>query len=412
MSVPEKLPPLRLIEPSLQPGRGRDVTPTWIALLIASGAATSKADLATVTGLSRTTVTGVVDRLVRAGIVHPGGSLRRPGRGRPADLLTISPDAGTVLVFDGGARSTRLAIVDLDQRILAERWVDLDVEIGPRATLETLIGEMRELMVEIDLAPTRPCVVIGLPARVDYVTGVPVRPPIMPGWDGFRVIDPLRAEFDCPVILENDANLRALGESRTLALDQSPLMAVKVGTGIGAGLVTEHGLIHRGSAGASGEMGHIPLRSAPATKCSCGNTGCLEAVASVPALIRRYAEEAPEGASVPTTGPELAGLIHDGDPLATELIRETAVYLGEAIADMVNVFNPARVAISGPTTSASDDLLAGIRSVVYERARPLATRNLQVAFSVLGERAGIAGAVVLGIEHLLSPDALAPLLYG
>lgn len=79
---------------------------------------------------------------------------------------------------------------------------------------------------------------------------------------------------------------------------------------------------------------------------------------------------------------------------------------------MVNVFNPARVAISGPTTSASDDLLAGIRSVVYERAWPLATRNLQVAFSVPGERAGIAGAVVLGIEHLLSPDALGPLLYG
>lgn len=412
MSTPEKLPPLRLIEPSLQPSRGRDATPTWIALLIASGVATSKAELATVTGLSRTTVTGVVDRLVRAGVVHPGGSLRRAGRGRPADLLTISSEAGAILVFDGGARSTRLAIVDLDQHILAESWVELNVELGPRASLEILIREMRRLMAGVDLAPARRCVVIGLPARVDYQTGVPVRPPIMPGWDGFRVIDPLRTEFDCPVILENDANLRALGESRTLAVDQSPLMAVKVGTGIGAGLVTEHGQIHRGSAGASGEMGHIPLRGAPPTKCTCGNIGCLEAVASVPALIRRYAEGAPAGSPTPTNGPELAALIHDGDPLATDLIREAAGYLGEAIADMVNVFNPARVAISGPTTSASDDLLAGIRSVVYERARPLATRNLQVAFSVLGERAGIAGAVVLGIEHLLSPDALAPLLYG
>ncbi len=133
----------------------------------------------------------------------------------------------------------------------------------------------------------------------------------MPGWDGFRVIDPLRAAFQCAVVLENDVNLRALGESRALAPDQSPLLSVKVGTGIGAGLVTEHGVVHRGSAGASGEMGHIPLRSAPPTVCQCGNTGCLEAVASVPALIRRYAEEAPAGDLVPTTATELAELIPD-----------------------------------------------------------------------------------------------------
>ena len=83
-----------------------------------------------------------------------------------------------------------------------------------------------------------------------------------------------------------------------------------------------------------------------------------------------------------------------------------------AIADIVIIFSPARVVISGLTTSASDDLLAGVRSMVHEGARTLATRDLQVAFSVLGERAGVGGAIVLGVEHLLSPDALARVVYG
>ncbi|MGC3955357.1 MAG: ROK family protein [Propionicimonas sp.] len=409
---PEKLPLLRLQEPSSQPSRGQGATASSIALLVASGAATSKAQLASTMDLSRTTVTGVVERLLRFGILRLHGQLPHAGRGRPAEALAISPDAGTVLIFDCGARSSRLAIVDASQQLLAEQWLDLNVDIGPAATFDILIPTMRELIAQAGLVSSRRCVVIGLPARVDYQAGVPVRPPIMPGWDGYRVLDPLRSEFDGPVLLENDANLRALGESRTLAADQSPLMAVKVGTGIGAGLITRDGRIHHGSAGASGEMGHIPLRSAPPTKCRCGRTGCLEAIASVPALIRRYEELAPAGTTVPRDALELAEIIHAGDTLATDLLREAAGHLGEAIATMVNVFNPARVAISGPTATVSDEFLAGVRSVVYEQARPLATRNFQVAYSVLGERGGITGAAVLGIEHLLSAESLSQTLYG
>lgn len=219
----------------------------------------------------------------------------------------------------------------------------------------------------------------------------------------------LRKEFGCDVIVENDANLQALGESRSLAPDQSPLLTVKVGTGIGAGLITEDGCIHRGSAGASGEMGHMTLRSAPPTQCRCGNVGCLEAVASIPALLARYQEVALQGTSVPQSGRELAALLRGSDPTAMSILRDSAAYLGEAIAHMVNIFNPARVVLSGITVSASDELLARVRSMVYEHARPLATRNLQVAFSTLGSKAGLAGAAVLGVEDLLSPESLAAL---
>ena len=410
-SRPATLRTLRLSPPAFEFRMTGATTAAMLARLIASGEASSKAELAAVTGLSRTTVTAAVERLLRAHILQREGSVATTGRGRPADCLAISPRAGTVLIFDCGAKSSRLAVATLDQHILAEMTVSLDVAVGPVASLEALRGHMESLLAKADVTVTRGCIVIGLPTRLDYREGTPVRPAIMPGWDGFHVKEPLEAGFGLPVVVENDVNLRALGEARSLAPDQSPLVAVKVGTGIGAGLVTEDGLIHRGSGGASGEMGHITLRSAPETHCFCGSVGCLEAVASVTALLRRYADESTTGVEPPSTAEELAALMRDADPLASELVRDSASYLGEAIADIVHVFNPARVVISGPTTSASDDLLARVRAMIYEHARPLATRNLQVAFSTLGESGGIAGALVLGIEHLLSPAALADAVY-
>lgn len=405
------LPTLRLAPPGFEFKTTGATTMSMLARLIASGQATNKAELATVTGLSRTTVTSAVDRLIRAGILQREGTVATAGRGRPAESLAVSPAAGTLLIFDSGARSSRLAIADLSQRILVERRIELDVGIGPDASLEALIRAMRELIETLPFTPTRGRSVLGLPARLDYLHGSPVRPAIMPGWDGYQVKTPLEEALGFPVIVENDVNLRALGEARALGPDQSPLVAIKVGTGIGAGLITDNGLIHRGSAGASGEMGHLTLRSAPNVECFCGSVGCLEAVASVPALLRRFTDEASGEMHPPQTAAEFAQLIRDGHPLASALVRESASYLGEAIADIVHVFNPARVVISGPTTSASDDLLARVRSMIYEHARPLATRNLQVAFSSMGEHAGTAGAIVLGVEDLLSPEALASAVY-
>lgn len=384
-----------------------DVTVSTIARLVASGIATSKAELISQTGLARTTVTSAVEKLTRSGLLTTGGLLPKPGRGRPAEALIVADDAGQLLLFDCGITSTRLAVVDLRLRIVAERSVELDLTCGPEPALREMLAAMHELADPLGHVSGRRIAVIGLPARLDYRHGAPVRPATMPLWDGFQASAPLRREFGCEVIVENDANLQALGESRSLAPDQSPLLTVKVGTGIGAGLITEDGCIHRGSAGASGEMGHMTLRSAPGTKCQCGNVGCLEAVASIPALLARYREQAGEGRATPTTGRELADLVRANDELATALLRDSAAYLGEAIAHMVNIFNPARVIISGVAASASDELLARVRSMVYEHARPLATRNLQVAFSALDGKAGLAGAAVLGIEQLLSPEALA-----
>jgi predicted NBD/HSP70 family sugar kinase len=244
-------------------------------------------------------------------------------------------------------------------------------------------------------------VVIGVPGPVDGRHGIPVRPPIMPGWHAYPVSARLRRTFDCPVLLENDVNLRALGEARSLPVDQAPLLFVKVGTGIGGGLITSAGVLHHGADGAAGDIGHVRVRGGPDIKCVCGNVGCIEAVASASAIARRLGDYSIA---------DVRALVARGDATAVSLVREAAGLIGEMVATLVHFYNPARVTIGGSLTAASDELLAGIRAVVYQRALPLATRNLVLAGSALGPYAGIAGAVVLGIEHVLSAEGIGVLM--
>ena len=402
MLPPTLLPPLRLSTP---PSTGRidaEATLSTVARLIASGAAQSKADLVPAAGMARTTVSAAVDELLNRGLVRIAGTRPTPGRGRPADRLALSPRGGHVLLADVGARGAHLAVLDLSQQVVAHEHVDLDVRDGPEPVLDIIEARLDALRaVGAPEVPAR-AVVIGLPGPVDGNLGSPVRPPIMPGWHAYPVSARLQSRFVCAAILENDVNLRALGEARALPADQAPLLFVKIGTGIGGGLVTREGVLHHGADGAAGDIGHVRVRGGPDHPCVCGNVGCIEAVASASAVARSLAA----GASVPVTIADVRARLAKADPAAVAHVREAAAHIGELVAMLVHFYNPARVTIGGSLTAASDDLLAGVRSVVYQRALPLATRNLVLANSVLGEYAGLAGAAVLGIEQALSASEI------
>ena len=395
-----RLPALRLSAPASAGRAGAAVTLSTLARLVASGAAVSKADLVPATGLARTTVSTAVDELLDRGVLRLDGTRPTAGRGRPADRLALDPHGGHVLLADVGARGAHLAVVDLSQRVLAHEHTELDVRDGPQAVLDRVESRLDVLRAGSSV-PVR-SVVIGLPGPVDGRLGAPVRPPIMPGWHAYPVSARLRERFGAQAVLENDVNLRALGEARALPADQAPLLFVKVGTGIGGGLVDVTGGLHHGADGAAGDIGHVRVRGAPDEPCVCGNVGCIEAVASAGAIVRRLAGEGHRIASIG----ELRAAIGRGDPVAIGAVREAAGLIGELVATLVHLYNPARVAIGGALTAASDDLLAGVRAVVYQRALPLATRNLVLAASVLGEHAGLAGAAVLGVEAVLSADSI------
>ncbi|MER7717641.1 ROK family protein [Streptomyces flaveolus] len=399
--------PVRLALPQVTGRTEGSLVRSSLTRLIASGAAPSRVALVRATGLSRTSVNAHLEPLLAAGVVVEDGRAVNEGRGRPAHRLALAPRAGVVAVADVGIHAARLAVVDLDQAQLARRDVPLDVALGPGPGLQALERGLLDALAAADVAPTAVrCLVVGLPGPVDPQLGRPVRPPIMPGWDGFPVGDTLRERFGCPVLVDNDVNLMALGEARARPPEESPLLYIEIGTGIGGGLVAADGTLHRGADGAAGDIGHVRVPGADDVVCVCGNVGCVEAVASAGAVVRRLRGRQ-EGMS---TIEDLAGRLRSGDPVAVRAVRAATEPIGEVVASLVHFYNPRTIVVGGLMSTASDDVLAGVRGVVYRRALPLATRNLLLSHSILGGDAGLAGGVAAGIEAVLAPDHIDALL--
>jgi predicted NBD/HSP70 family sugar kinase len=404
---------LRLSVPAVAARLGLEATASTLVRLVASGAAVTRADLVRVTGLARTSVTEALDQLTRAGVVEYLGTRSRTGRGRPADVLGLSPSLGVLLVADLGVRHARISVADAGQRILRHEEFAVDLARGPESVLGELTDRFKAMLASVGGGrPRRLAMVMGMPGPVDTSRGVPVKPPIMPGWDEFPVAETLGSSLDCEVLCENDVNLRALGEARALPEDQCPLLYIKASTGIGSGLVTTTGELYHGADGAAGDIGHIPVSATGQVPCVCGGTNCVEAVASAPAILRRAQEVGTADDEVPQDMDDLGRAIRANNRVVVGVTREAAAKIGEVVAVLVHVFNPARIVLGGSLTVPSDDLLAGVRAVVYHRALPLATRNLVITKPVLGQWSGTAGGLVIGQEHALTPEALAPLLRG
>ena len=180
---------------------------------------------------------------------------------------------------------------------------------------------------------------------------------------------------------------------------------MKASTGIGCGIVAG-GAIYRGADGAAGELGHVRAPRAEGLRCTCGNTGCLEAVAGGRAIAAAI-EVAGGG------GPERVAGVRDvvarlqaSDRVAGEVVRQAGRDIGDVLASVVNFLNPRVVVFGGDVADASEDLIAGVREIVYQRAMPLATRDLTIVHGTAGARAGIVGAAVMAIEHFLAPAAI------
>ena len=248
---------------------------------------------------------------------------------------------------------------------------------------------------------------IGVPAPVAFSRGEPVAPPMMPGWDGFSIPAWFSRFYDVPVLVDNDVNIMALGEHWTHWREFEHMLYVKMGTGIGCGLVTDR-RIHRGAQGAAGDIGHIRLAGHDNVLCRCGNVGCLEAVAGGRALAARLtARGAPASSSR-----DVVRLVRDGEPLAIQAVRDAGRHLGEVLAECINFFNPGAIVIGGDLAEAHQQLLAGVREVAFGRSLPMATRALRMVCSQLGDRAGVIGAAIMVIEHVLAPDTVDRVIQG
>ncbi|GLW07145.1 sugar kinase [Microtetraspora sp. NBRC 13810] len=369
--------------------------------ILRDGQARTRAELIELTGLARSTLSQRLDALLLHRWILPAEDVVH-SKGRPPIAFAFNPRAKIVLAADLGVSRARLAITDLHGTILTQRTADLAVDSGPEHCLSWLLETFTELLAECGHGLADVCGVgLGLPGPVEHETGRPVNPPLMPGWNGFPVPDWLGSRIGAPVLVDNDVNIMALGEHWSASPATRHLVFVKIGTGIGCGIISK-GRLHRGARGAAGDIGHIRVPAADHVQCHCGNPGCLEAVAGGRALAARLREGGVEAAG----GRDVVRLVRAGNTWATRLVRQSGRDIGLVLASMVNFFNPSQIVIGGDLAGAGDHLIAGVREVIYGRSLPLATQRLDIRASALADRAGVTGAAVMVIEHVLAPDAV------
>lgn len=349
----------------------------------------TRTEMLTLTGWARVTVTSRLEKLLSSGLLVADEAVTS-GRGRPATRYRLDASCAMLLVADVGALGMRLARVDLEGRIEEASSIPADVAIGP----DELLAQVRKCFDELTASSAdRPLWGIGisLPGPVDHAAGKVISPPIMTGWHQFPVKETLQDWYGCPVLVENDVNAMAVGELINLPTPTDEFLVVKVGTGIGCGIVSG-GRVIRGAAGSAGDIGHTAADTTgvrtETVDCRCGKRGCVETYAGGWALARDLSDDP----SHPLSVNDVVDLLERGDPTASRMVSDAGLVLGASLATAVSLLNPSAVVLSGQVAvAAGDHLLSSVRERIYARALPLATRNLDIRVSSLWPDSGVHG---------------------
>ena len=365
----------------------------------------SRADLAEKMGLTRAAVSLIVTDLLDSGVIQEA-EIRSVPSGRPPVMLEINPKLGLVGAIDMGASHMSIAVADFTARILQEFEVPLEIKNGPKVCLAEANQQLLKLLESQGLSISSISAVgVGVPGPVITEAGMVLAPPIMPGWDRYPIRSTLEKMWGCPVTLNNDAELGALGEwAYGAGRGEKNIAYIKVGTGIGAGLILNQ-QIYGGTTGAAGEIGHLTIdENGPL--CNCGNHGCLEAFASGYAIAQQGQLLIQSGkrtllsdlAVEKITAHEVAEAARRGDLHAQEILRRSGTFIGIAIAGLINLFNPSIVIIGGGVAQVGDLLTAPIRQAVRERAMRASEQSMRITTAMLGRRSLLIGATVQAIN--------------
>ncbi|MEU4645590.1 ROK family transcriptional regulator [Micromonospora sp. NPDC023814] len=368
----------------------------------------SRVELGDAVGLSRSKLAAEVDRLVERGLVETAGPAASRG-GRRSSMLRVAGGVRFAGVVVGADRIT-VTVTDGELTVLAEIAEPIDVRVGPEPVLGRAVELVGKLRAELGLTQLTG-VGVGLPGPVDFPEGTPASPAAMPGWHRFPVREAFAAELGCPALVDNDANVMALGEKHAgVGRTFDDFLYVKLGTAIGCGLVLG-GTPYRGATSSAGDIAHLPLTE-DGPSCACGETGCLEAYCGDRRLVGAALAAARAGRSTALAArlaeagtlsvADVAAAAGAGDAAVQALARDAARRLGQVLVGLVSFFNPGIVVIGGAPAGLGHTLLAEIRGVVYRRSAPLATGTMPIVLSDLDDRAGVVGAARLVSDHLFS----------
>lgn len=359
-----------------------------------AGRPLTRAEVGEAVGLARSVISPLCDDMLGRGLLVNAVPAPSTG-GRPAQRLAIGRGAARVVVVDIGGSRSRVGLTDLGGSVLAEARLDEPVESGPDAIMSWAAKQIDSMLAEHGRTEHLG-IVVGLPGPVDFATGSVVSPPIMVGWEGFSSAAYLSERFDAPVVIDNDVNLIALAEHRLSFPDSQVLLVIKLGTGIGGGIVVG-GNVLRGARGGAGDIGHTQASPSLTALCRCGHVGCVEAQASGWAMSQQLRDMGYSISSVT----DIATLAREGNAEVSAILRGALSLIGTSIANAVSLLNPDTVVLAGELLGAGEQVLAIIRESVYQESSPLATNDLVITTSKLGPLVGLHGGAELGYDLFL-----------
>jgi len=366
----------------------------------------SRSEIARRTGLSRASVSILVDELIEAGLAEEAGVGESTG-GRPPILVRLKRTSRMVIGAEMVDNEWIIVAVDLAARIQRK----LVVSIGngsAEAALQTLIKGIKELLPVIPV-PLLPAIGLGTPGLVDHDTGV-IKSAADLGWQDVPVARVIEDELGVPAYVINRHKAGGVAEVRyDRSMDDREIVYIGIGTGIVMALFHEGNLV-KGASSSAGELGHTTILP-DGPPCPCGNRGCLQQLASGPAMAARARTLIKEGLNSTLlekvngdlqliTGKAVCEAAEEGDALALRVVKEAGSYIGISVANIINIYNPDVVIIGGPITRTTDDtLLIAIQEEARKRAMSYPFSFVKIVKARLGPDAGALGAASMVIDH-------------
>ncbi len=393
-------PTAKSAEPTRNPGSQgalRELNQQRIIDALRSSGPATQAELSRQTGLSTATISNIVKAMAEGGLVdiEPTTS-----SGRRASSVRLKDTGAVAVGIDFGRRHFRIVIATEGHTVVDDEFVELPAGYRAEEGIDRAAALLTDLLDRHGIHPSSVLGVgVGVPGPIDRRSGTVVQGAILPEWVGIELGN-LRERLHFPVLFDNDANLGALAEvSWGRHTGVSDLVFLKVGSGIGAGLILA-GKSYYGSFGVTGEIGHETIFE-HGMVCHCGNRGCLETVASTSVMIEHLSR--PGGDRVSTA--DIVRNALDGDSATLRVLEDAGVAIGRALAGVANLINPAVIVVGGPLAELGDILLDPIRRGLVRHAVPVVGASTELAMSSMGDRAEALGAVSLVLRQSGVPAA-------
>lgn len=394
----------------------REMNLSTVLRYLQESAPLSRARLADLTGLNKTTVSSLIEELIERGLVHQVG-LDTSGGGRPGTLLELDPQAGHIIGLELSVDFITVILTDFVGNVVWRRQQEIADDSATLENQQAAIAYALDLVQRARAASQEMGArLLGLgltlPGMVDVESGELLFSPNLQ-WRNVPLGQIFSESVGARVFVDNDATAAALGEHLFgVARWAQNFIFLVAGVGLGGGLFL-NGDLYRGAGGIAGEIGHTNVSMNRNRPCRCGNRGCWEAFGNKYSLVERVRALLEVGQSslvsqlmarqnAPLTFSIITQAADAGDAVALEAFAETGAVIGTGVANLINIFNPEMIVVGGTMSAAGQHLLPSIQKVVKEHALDEMLQQVQIVLSAFGSDASVMGAAALVVKAILS----------